>query len=57
MLVHTDMIGHPILGDWRYGKNNKNKEGLKLIAHRLKLKDPITNKKVRAELPEDLKLF
>ena len=28
-------IGHPVLGDPKYGLNNKNTDGLKLVAHRL----------------------
>jgi len=29
---HFDMIGFPVLGDPKYGKNNKNAEGMKLMA-------------------------
>jgi tRNA pseudouridine32 synthase / 23S rRNA pseudouridine746 synthase len=37
---HLDMIGHPVMGDPRYGKGNKNKEGLKLLAWSLSFVDP-----------------
>jgi tRNA pseudouridine32 synthase/23S rRNA pseudouridine746 synthase len=36
---HLDFIGHPIMGDPKYGKGNKNREGLKLIASRLTFQD------------------
>jgi len=29
---HFDFIGHPVMGDPKYGKGNKNKEGMKLTA-------------------------
>lgn len=32
---HLDGIGHPVMGDPRYGKNNKNEEGLQLASYRL----------------------
>jgi tRNA pseudouridine32 synthase/23S rRNA pseudouridine746 synthase len=37
---HLDHIGHPVMGDPKYGKGNKNREGLKLKATSLSLKDP-----------------
>lgn len=37
---HLDFIGHPIMGDPKYGKGNKNKEGLKLLAYSLSFVDP-----------------
>lgn len=37
---HLDFIGHPIMGDPKYGKGNKNKEGLKLVASSLAFEDP-----------------
>ena len=36
---HFDQIGFPVLGDPRYGKGNKNKEGMKLLAYQLNFKD------------------
>ncbi|MBU0992608.1 MAG: RluA family pseudouridine synthase [Proteobacteria bacterium] len=41
---HFDMIGCPVMGDPRYGKGNKNKDGLKLFAHALEFTCPITGK-------------
>lgn len=37
---HLDGIGYPLMGDPKYGKNNKNKEGLQLLAQSLSFKDP-----------------
>lgn len=47
---HLDFIGHPIMGDPKYGKGNKNREGLKLLAKSLKFVDPWTRKEVVATL-------
>lgn len=41
---HLDQIGHPIMGDPKYGKGNKNKEGLMLVADKLSLSDPWSGK-------------
>lgn len=40
---HFDMIGHPVMGDPRYGKGNKNTQGLKLTASELMFTCPFTN--------------
>jgi tRNA pseudouridine32 synthase / 23S rRNA pseudouridine746 synthase len=37
---HLDHIGHPVMGDPKYGKNNKNKKGLQLLAKSLGFHDP-----------------
>ncbi|HXH32528.1 MAG TPA: RluA family pseudouridine synthase [Bacteriovoracaceae bacterium] len=37
---HLDFIGHPVMGDPKYGRGNKNKEGLQLLAQYLSFKDP-----------------
>jgi tRNA pseudouridine32 synthase/23S rRNA pseudouridine746 synthase len=37
---HLDFIGHPVMGDPKYGKGNKNREGLKLLASSLSFFDP-----------------
>ncbi len=42
---HLDHIGHPIIGDPKYGRGNKNKEGLKLVADKLSFIDPWSNEK------------
>lgn len=42
---HFDMIGHPVMGDPRYGKGNKNTEGLQLVATGLEFECPFRHKK------------
>lgn len=48
---HLDFIGHPIMGDPKYGKGNKNRQGLKLIANSLSFTDPWSDKPVKFQLP------
>jgi tRNA pseudouridine32 synthase/23S rRNA pseudouridine746 synthase len=43
---HFDMIGHPVLGDPKYGRGNKNIEGMKLSAAALKFRCPFSKKDV-----------
>jgi tRNA pseudouridine32 synthase/23S rRNA pseudouridine746 synthase len=43
---HFDMIGHPVMGDPKYGKANKNKEGMKLTAVSLKFLCPFSHREV-----------
>jgi tRNA pseudouridine32 synthase/23S rRNA pseudouridine746 synthase len=38
---HFDMIGHPVMGDPRYGSGNKNKSGLQLSAIGLAFECPL----------------
>jgi tRNA pseudouridine32 synthase / 23S rRNA pseudouridine746 synthase len=40
---HFDMIGHPVMGDPRYGRGNKNKSGLQLTAVGLAFECPLGN--------------
>jgi tRNA pseudouridine32 synthase/23S rRNA pseudouridine746 synthase len=42
---HFDMIGHPVMGDPRYGKGNKNSEGLQLVATGLEFYCPFNQQK------------
>jgi tRNA pseudouridine32 synthase/23S rRNA pseudouridine746 synthase len=42
---HFDMIGHPVMGDPRYGKGNKNSAGLQLVATGLEFSCPFSKKK------------
>lgn len=49
---HFDMIGHPVLGDPKYGVGNKNNIGLRLMAYQLIFRDPFTQKEINFELPE-----
>jgi len=44
---HFEMIGHPVMGDPKYGKGNKNREGMKLTASALQFTCPFTRKDVR----------
>lgn len=55
--IHLESIGHPIIGDPRYGKKNKNSEGLCLQAYKLKLKGPGMTKMDEFVLPEKYLLF
>jgi tRNA pseudouridine32 synthase/23S rRNA pseudouridine746 synthase len=48
---HLDMVGHPVMGDPRYGKGNKNAEGMKLTAVSLEFICPVTGKRVCFSLP------
>lgn len=50
---HMDMMGHPVIGDPKYGVGNKNEDGLKLIAHQLIFIDPITKQEINFTLPEE----
>jgi len=51
---HFEMIGHPIMGDPRYGKGNKNKEGMQLAATALEFECPFDKKKVIFEYTSGL---
>ena len=41
---HFDLIGHPVVGDPRYGKDNKNRAGLQLVATGLEFKCPFSKR-------------
>lgn len=49
---HLDMIGFPIMGDPKYGKGNKNQEGLRLLGYSLKFRDPFSKKEFNYSLDE-----
>lgn len=53
---HFDMIGHPVMGDPKYGKGNKNRDGLKLVAYSLSFIDPFDKQRKKFVSPESLKL-
>lgn len=53
---HLDFIGHPIIGDPKYGKGNKNREGLMLNASTLTFEDPWIKKTLTFSLPDHLSL-
>lgn len=45
------MIGFPVIGDPKYGKGNKNREGMKLQAVSLRFLCPFENREVEFTLP------
>ena len=47
---HLEAIGHPVLGDPRYGAGNKNREGMRLAAVFLGFSDPVTGEAVELRL-------
>lgn len=51
---HLDHYGCPVLGDPKYGKNNKNRDGLKLLAYSVKFTDPWTKSVVSASASDHL---
>jgi tRNA pseudouridine32 synthase / 23S rRNA pseudouridine746 synthase len=53
---HLDSIGHPVMGDPKYGKGNKNREGLKLLAKSLEFNDPWSESLVSVSHPRSLAL-
>ena len=50
---HLEGIGHPVLGDPRYGAGNKNRDGMRLAAVFLAFRDPFTGEAVELRLPEE----
>ncbi|OGQ99701.1 MAG: hypothetical protein A2505_09360 [Deltaproteobacteria bacterium RIFOXYD12_FULL_55_16] len=49
---HFALLGHPVLGDPKYGVGNKNSTGMELVAHRLAFRCPFTGKEVRLSLDD-----
>jgi tRNA pseudouridine32 synthase/23S rRNA pseudouridine746 synthase len=49
---HFEMIGFPVMGDPRYGRGNKNAEGMKLRAVSLKFRCPFQGSEREYSLPE-----
>lgn len=50
---HFAMLGFPVIGDPRYGSENKNREGLRLIAYALSFLCPYTKRQVNFEFKDD----
>lgn len=48
---HMEMIGHPVVGDPRYGKANKNVDGMRLSAVSLRFLCPFEKREVEFDLP------
>ncbi len=49
---HFEMIGFPVMGDPKYGKGNKNREGMKLRASSLRFLCPFEHREVEFTLPK-----
>jgi tRNA pseudouridine32 synthase/23S rRNA pseudouridine746 synthase len=50
---HLALVGHPVMGDPRYGTGNKNLTGLQLAAVGLTFTCPFTRREVRVDLPPE----
>ena len=50
---HLDIIGHPVIGDPRYGKGNKDDRGLQLVSCRICFEDPLHKRPVDVALSEE----
>lgn len=51
---HLDFAGYPVMGDPKYGKGNKNRDGLKLLASSLSFQDPWEKKTKSWTVPYNL---
>ncbi|WP_027854262.1 RluA family pseudouridine synthase [Marinobacterium litorale] len=49
---HLAGVGHPVIGDPRYGEGNKNREGLQLYATQLAFECPLQRRPVKFELSD-----
>ena len=47
---HFEMIGFPVMGDPRYGRNNKNSAGMQLTAYGLSFVCPFGNGRIEADV-------
>jgi tRNA pseudouridine32 synthase/23S rRNA pseudouridine746 synthase len=54
---HLEAVGHPVMGDPRYGQGNKNREGLRLVAVALGFACPVTGRPVTYRLDPELAGF
>lgn len=54
---HFAAIDHPLMGDPKYGQNNKNKQGLQLVASNIAFTCPLTQQYVDFALPKNKCLF
>lgn len=54
---HFELVGHPVMGDPKYGKGNKNNTGLCLVACQLLFKDPLSQKEINFHLPDEFLSF
>ncbi len=54
---HFDLIGHPVMGDPRYGRGNKNRTGMRLCAHALAFECPLGYGRIAIEItPEGVEI-
>ncbi len=53
---HLEAYGYPVMGDPKYGKGNKNRQGLQLLARSLSFIDPWSRSEVVAHLESGLTL-
>lgn len=49
---HLEAVGHPVMGDPRYGRANKNRAGLRLVATVLRFRCPCLGREVEYRLEE-----
>jgi tRNA pseudouridine32 synthase/23S rRNA pseudouridine746 synthase len=49
---HFEMIGHPVIGDPKYGTGNKNNEGMKLTAVSLRFRCPFLKREIEFKIAE-----
>lgn len=54
---HFSAIGHPVVGDPRYGSKNKNAAGLQLEAYHLCFTCPVTQQSISCEVPATLRVL
>jgi tRNA pseudouridine32 synthase/23S rRNA pseudouridine746 synthase len=55
---HLNAVGHPVMGDPRYGRGNKNRAGLQLVAHALEWTCPFAHEPRRVAVdPDELGCF
>lgn len=50
---HMDFIGHPVIGDPKYGKGNKDDRGLQLVSYKIKFEDPLYKRPLDQCLDEE----
>jgi tRNA pseudouridine32 synthase / 23S rRNA pseudouridine746 synthase len=46
---HFDLIGHPVIGDPRYGSGNKNRAGMRLAAYAISFECPLGNGRISVQ--------
>ncbi|MBK24848.1 MAG: hypothetical protein CME70_12690 [Halobacteriovorax sp.] len=51
---HLDFLGHPVIGDPRYGRGNKDERGLQLASYYLEFEDPFHKRPVQVSLDEEV---